>query len=63
MKIRIALNTLSSLLSKVIISQSARVRKLKTNRPGKSRIAEAEWRLEIWDHIKHFITTTFSCSD
>ena len=40
------MDTLSSLLSKVIITQSARVRKLKTNRPGKSRIAEAERRLE-----------------
>ena len=39
-------DTLASLLSKVIIPQSARVRKLKTNRAGKSRIAEAERRLE-----------------
>ena len=44
--IRRAVDTLASLLSKVIISQSARVRKLKTNRAGKSRIAEAERRLE-----------------
>ena len=45
-EIRRAVDTLASLLSKVIISQSARVRKLKTNRAGKSRIAEAERRLE-----------------
>ena len=44
--IRRAVDTLASLLSKVIITQSARVRKLKTNRAGKSRIAEAERRLE-----------------
>ena len=40
------MDTLSSLLSKVIITQSAQVRKLQTNRAGKSRIAEAERRLE-----------------
>ena len=45
-EIRRAVDTLASLLSKVIITQSARVRKLKTNRAGKSRIAEAERRLE-----------------
>ena len=45
-EIRRAVDTLASLLSKVIIPQSARVRKLKTNRAGKSRIAEAERRLE-----------------
>ena len=44
--IRRAVDTLASLLSKVIIPQSARVRKLKTNRAGKSRIAEAERRLK-----------------
>ena len=45
-EIRRAVDTLASLLSKVIITQSARVRKLKTNRAGKSRIAEAERRLK-----------------
>ena len=45
-EIREAVDTLGSLLSKAIIPQFARVRKLKTNRAGKSRIAEAERRLE-----------------
>ena len=45
-EIREAVDTLGSLLSKAIIPQFDRVRKLRTNRAGKSRIIEAERRLE-----------------